>query len=457
MKPSYYNNYIPVGEGTEILYNTLSGAILVVDEETKKTIENIQKAEIPEAILSNFKQYGVIVEDDEDELLKFREIYNAVRYDPQEVTFVLAPTATCNLACDYCIQRVDESLVGKTHQTVTMSDTVLRNTLLFVKHTTEHCSPKKLPLDFYGGEPLMEKKLLFYILDDLQQWSEERSLRFTPNLATNSTLVTSAFVDELSQYTIGFIRTTLDGPEEVNNQYRHYKNGKGTYEEIVTAIGLLLDTGYDVRVQINLNRQYKRLPELFDDLTERGLNKIKIRFYPIIDSFITIPEAQKHYGILDESFSLPESKIAIPYEEISRARDYAYWAAFNGGFKLPPPPLGIKSGLCRGAYCHSYLVDPSGDVYKCVGSMLIQSLRIGCIHEDGQLERYPFFYKWMDTDPTYIEKCSSCTLLPSCGGGCVVGRQVGKIPHFCEVSFFPGEEYIKLYIEQEHPEELGSG
>jgi radical SAM protein with 4Fe4S-binding SPASM domain len=65
-----------------------------------------------------------------------------------------------------------------------------------------------------------------------------------------------------------------------------------------------------------------------------------------------------------------------------------------------------------------------------VGSMLIQSLRIGRIHEDGQLERYPFFYKWMDTDPTYIEKCSSCTLLPSCGGGCVVGRQVGKIPHF---------------------------
>ena len=46
MKPSYYNNYIPVGQGTEILYNTLSGAILVVDEETKPTIENIQKAEI---------------------------------------------------------------------------------------------------------------------------------------------------------------------------------------------------------------------------------------------------------------------------------------------------------------------------------------------------------------------------------------------------------------------------
>jgi uncharacterized protein len=452
VKPSYYNYYIPF-EGQYILYNTLSGAILVVDEETKTTIENIQKTEIPEAFVNKLREHGLILEDNENELLKIRELYNELRYDLQRASFAVAPTARCNLACDYCIQRVDESLIGGSDMTVSMSESTLENALLFIKQTTEYCKRDTLSLAIYGGEPLMEQGLMFRILSDLQEWCDEHSLDLRTGISTNCTLVSQPFIDELNPYTIDFFRTTLDGPQEINDRYRHYKNGKGTYEEITAGMKLLMENGHDVRVEINANRQYKRLPELYDDLKERGLGKVKIRFHPIIDSFITIPEAQKLYGVLDESFPLPESQMAVPYKEISNVKDYFFRVAHEKGFDIPSPALGIQSAMCRGKSCYHYLVDPSGDVYGCVGSMFMRNLRIGHIHENGRFERYPFFYEWMDTDPTHKEKCSTCKLLPSCGGGCQMGVHAGKIPCFCEVSFFPGEEYIKAYVEDQRTEQ----
>jgi radical SAM protein with 4Fe4S-binding SPASM domain len=194
------------------------------------------------------------------------------------------------------------------------------------------------------------------------------------------------------------------------------------------------------------------MSELFDDLKERGLTNITIELYPLIDPMISALQAQKLYGILDEKFPSPESQFAITFDKIPEAKTFVLRAAFEKGFMLPPSQLGVWTP-CDGAQAYHFLVDPFGDVYKCVGGMLMKSFCVGHIHEDGSLEKYPFFYKWMDIiDPTTIEKCQTCQLLPSCGGGCIVGRTVGNIPCVCEISHFPGEEYFRIYLKEKYPE-----
>jgi uncharacterized protein len=451
MKPSFYNTYYPLEEGSYILHNKLTGALMTIDEETKEIIDNIQEREdIPEDIICTLKENGLVLENNEDEFLKFTYRRNEVCYNPQHLSFVFAPTARCNLSCCYCVQRIDESLVDSTTQTVTMSESTVNGVLRFVKNMAETCNAISLPVSFHGGEPLMAKQVILHMLQNLNQWCKERSINFLTNFVTNCTLFDQSFLDELQGLTVGSVRTTLDGPERIHDLYRHYRNGKGTYQQIVTNMGMLLDAGIKVKVQININKYYTCTPELFDDLKERGLTDIAIELYPAFDPMKTISEIQKIHHELDESFPVPESQFAIPFKEVPEARVYVYQAACERGFMLPSSPLGIWTP-CDGARAYNFVVGPSGEVYKCEGSILMKNLRVGYIQEDGSFEKYPFFYKWMNNSSITAEKCQTCQSLPSCGGGCIVARYVSNVPYLCEISRFPGEEYLKMCLKQQYP------
>ncbi len=454
MKPSRYNTYISLEDGSYLLHNKLTGALLTVDADSKETVDTIseREKEVPGEVLKTFIQNGVVVGDNEDELLKIRHRFKEVVYNPQLLAFSLAPTARCNLSCCYCVQRIDELLASKAHQTATMSDSTVKGVLCFVKNMTETCGVGTLPVSFYGGEPLMAKPLILHILQDLAQWCTERSINFETGFTTNLTLLDQSFLEDVQKYSLFYFRTTLDGPKEIHDQFRHYRNGEGTYEHVLTNIGTLLDAGIKVRIQININQHYRSMPELFDDLKERGLTNIVVEVYPLLDPLVASQEAQKLHGLLDKNFPVSKSQFAIPFEEIAEAKTYIYRAVFEKGFKLPPSNLRVWTP-CDGAHAYHFLADPVGDVYKCVGGMSIKNFRVGHIHADGYFERYPFFYKWMDTaDPTQIEKCQSCLQLPSCGGGCIVGRTLGNVPCVCEISHFPGEEYVKMCLKQEYVE-----
>ena len=441
--------------GEYILYNTMSGAMLLVDEDTKNTIESIQETDLPEDKLKDFRLNGVIIGDEENELLKFRDRFNARRYNQQDVSFYLAPVSSCNLSCEYCFQRAEESPTEEKMRIGVMSESMTKNVLTFVKRRTELCNANVLPLSFYGGEPLMTKELILYILKDLEQWSKEHSLEFYATTYSNCTLFDQSLIEEMRTHGMAGVRTTLDGPQEIHDQYRFFKNGKGTYEVVVTTIGELMDAGIDVEIQVNINRQYKHAPELFDDLAERGLKGIGVTSFPLYDPKVVFQQARKLYGHIPEDVPIPESRFAVPFWDIPEARLYVYKCAHERGFTLYPPNLGCLVP-CHGVKYYHYVVDLFGYVYKCVASMLIKSMQIGQIHENGEFERFPFLFDWMNNDPSYLEKCESCKLLPTCAGGCVYGRKLIQLSHMCEVSQFYGEDYIKMYLKQKYPEKFKS-
>ncbi|MBU7019277.1 MAG: SPASM domain-containing protein [Theionarchaea archaeon] len=453
MKPSFYNMFISLEDGSYALHNKLTGALLVVDEETKAIITNVteREDEIDEKTMHLLRENGLILENHEDELLKIRYRYDEIRYNPQLVSFVIAPTSLCNLSCCYCVQRTDETMADKNPEITTMSDSVVESVLSFVKTMTEACNTRTLPICFHGGEPLMAKQLVLRILQDFDTWCREHSLDLKTSFFTNGTLFDESFIEEMQGYTLHFVRITFDGPEEIHNQFRHFKNGEGTYQKIVTNIGMLLDAKITVKVHININKYYNRIPELLDDLKERGLNNISVEPFPVFDPFATIPEIQKFYGVLDESFPSSESEYSVFFKDMVKARTYLYKAADKRGFKPPTSPLGMWTP-CDGMRAYHFVVGPCGEVYKCQGCILMKNLHVGRIREDGFFEKYPLFHKWMSIDPTTIEKCQKCQYLPSCGGGCVAARHLGNLPYFCEVSSFLGEDYIKMSLKRKYPD-----
>ena len=452
LNPSQYNRYIPLEKGEYILYNALSGAILMVDQDTKDSIDIQEKRNrLPREIVNHFKENGLIVESDEDELLLIRNKYYMRCYDPLLLAFFVAPTTRCNLSCGYCWLKAPTGKKG----VPPMSVPTLKNVLCFMKKRASDLNVTDLRTTFCGGEPLIAKTIVLHMLRDLSQWSEEHSVSLVSGFHTNCTLFDQPFIDELHRYYINSVRTTVDGPQQVHDNYRYYRNGKGTYEDVISNIGLLVDEGIKVIVQYNINRHYGRAPELFDDLIERGLQNITVDCHRLYDPSSAVLEVKNAYGGLEEGVIIPQSEFTPPFKEVNEAKNYIYDWAFTKGFKLHPPKLGSLTP-CNGALNYHYVIDPLGDVYKCSVSMLLKFMQVGHIHKDGNFEQYPLFYEWMDSDPTYIRECQKCDLLPSCGGGCILARKLAQRPFLCEVSPFCGEEYIERYLRQKYPEEFKS-
>lgn len=456
MKSSQYNNYIPLENGQYILYNTLSRAIILVDEEIRKNIQECENPEsnLPPEAVNYFTQLEIIVDDDKDEFSMVKQRYNAKCYSERSLNFIVSPTALCNLSCCYCWQRAKGSFTKQSTLKTTMSESTLKGVLQFIKQTTDELNATEIPLMFYGGEPLMAKDVLYEIYGNLAAWCTEHSITMNPKFSTNCTLFDESVIEKLLSYnSIDFVRVPLDGPEKIHDKYRHFANGKGTYHIIMKNIELLQDAGITVEIQYNINPHYEYAPQLFDDLIERGLNNITVNCHRLFDPLTFVLEVKEALDLLDEHVSVPKSKILPSFKECSKGKKFVYTWALKKGFELHRPKFGLFLP-CKAASYYMYVIDPRGEVYKCPTAMLTESMEVGRIRKNGTLEKYPFWYEWMDINPTMFDECSVCSYLPSCGGGCIYARKLVEQPYLCGVSSLCGDDYIKMYLKQKYPEIL---
>jgi len=100
---------------------------------------------------------------------------------------------------------------------------------------------------------------------------------------------------------------------------------------------------------------------------------------------------------------------------------------------------GTRRCFCAAQLKKSYLIHPSGRIYKCANDNSIEN-SIGVVTENGFLLSKQF----TPCNPYFDSKCRSCDILPYCNGGCFFARQNGKdyCPH--EKNYLP--ELLKLYV-----------
>jgi uncharacterized protein len=139
---------------------------------------------------------------------------------------ILEVTDRCNLRCKYCIYSGDYAFNRKHGYAVMDSATAKKAVDYFSKHTTATNEPS---ISFYGGEPLIAFALLKSIANYLR-YTFPRT--FHLNLTTNATLLTEEITDFLVENDFSLL-ISLDGPKEIHDKMRIYRNGQGTYNRIV--------------------------------------------------------------------------------------------------------------------------------------------------------------------------------------------------------------------------------
>lgn len=153
------------------------------------------------------------------------------RIDRSLGSLTLQVTRNCNLRCEYCIYSENKNKHQRAHSNDVMSFETAKKALDFYR---EHINDTdQAIIGFYGGEPLLEIDLIRKVVDYAEQIFEGRQIHYT--ITTNATLLTKDTIDFLLDHDFSTV-ISLDGPERIQDRNRHFKNGDGTYQIVMSNL-----------------------------------------------------------------------------------------------------------------------------------------------------------------------------------------------------------------------------
>lgn len=153
-------------------------------------------------------------------------------------TFFLRISARCNLDCDYCYVFKHRDSAWKNYPSVMTDDTIISFCRRLKEYLANNNNIEDINIVFHGGEPLVfGTNHLLDTIDTIESEIGDKACMHY-SLQTNGTLLTEEFVSECSKRNIG-ISLSIDGMESVHDKHRKYKNGTGSYDDVLRGMELL--------------------------------------------------------------------------------------------------------------------------------------------------------------------------------------------------------------------------
>ncbi len=319
---------------------------------------------------------------------------------------IVKPTHECNFACKYCY-------VAEEAENGFMDDETLYQT---IKQVIEmNAASQESEFIWHGGEPLLMGIGFFEKIAEIQQpYLKEHKIK--NSVQSNGTLLIeelAAFFAE-NHFGLGF---SLDGPRELNDRTRVYKNGSSAFDDILRGIRLATKKRISAGFITVVNRLNAcDVEKLYDFCKEEGLS-------PKVNPLIKSGRAVSHYD-----------ELAITPFEYGRAmiRLFDLWF-YDYGSKITIDPFDIiigniisnsSLGCNYSVSCQNSFVSigPLGDIYPCGRFDGVKEFRLGNLHEDGGLEsalnselRKKLQMRSIET----IKGCDRCEYGRICNCGCM--------------------------------------
>src|SRR5262245_22010427 len=242
MRASMFNVRVPldeIGQGGDVfLMNTFTDAQLIVSRDVADLLDRVGDGDVPETdeareALAALTEHGFVVSDREGERHKLEQYFRNIRQGHDQLRLTVLTTLQCNFACDYCFQG-DHGDYNKFAAKMTL-DTAAG----VVEWTTERLDalkPETFVLTLFGGEPLLNLPVAYYLAEQLWNASVDRGVRMHVNVITNGLLLTPEVVDRLAPYGLNAVKVTLDGDHDTHDRMRPLRGGQGTFDKIIENV-----------------------------------------------------------------------------------------------------------------------------------------------------------------------------------------------------------------------------
>lgn len=183
--------------------------------------------------------------------LKYPEDKTAIQHmvDADIFSITLNVTEQCNLRCRYCAYS-GHYYQRRVHAPRFMSFDVARKAIDFL--LSNSALRDKIGLSFYGGEPLLNKSLIIDCVKYMEFAGGPRNVDF--QITTNGTLMDDEVIKLFIDHDF-LVTVSLDGPKEIHDRNRVFRNGHGTYDSIVNNLNQLRKADpdfYESNVSFNI-------------------------------------------------------------------------------------------------------------------------------------------------------------------------------------------------------------
>jgi uncharacterized protein len=313
----------------------------------------------------------------------------------------------CNLGCVYCLNGSETYL--RNEPSLMTPDTAIRSltTCLDQLNPGGH-----LEVAFFGGEPLLNwdgiKEVIRRCEGDLRQQYPDK--RITYHLTSNLTVCPPGLIEYIRDYNIALV-TNIDGPAEIHDRLRPYRNGKPSYAKTVETIRRLTDAGLPVALRATISSLNEdHIPEVAALHKELGAVSSAIVPMSPVNS--------------DRNF-IPIELLPNPDKVISgliQAYRSGIWAKdklfpFNQ-YLLKLRPGGRQVKACSAPSGTMPVVRVNGDVYVCIYLVGQEPYRFGTL--EGPWDHNPLAEMARSLHVDGVAICQDCAWRYSCGGGCPV-------------------------------------
>lgn len=388
MKHSIYNYVVENGEDY-ILFNTLNGSLAVLDADTY--IRFISGRLSTDEIGTMYTN-GFLIDSDTDEkaLVDFSRASAVVSRSYRN--FRILTTTACNARCSYCY----ESGI----KTMTMTDETAQNVIKYIKNETQDAD--KLLITWFGGEPLVNHKVISTISKELIAYAEQKGIQYQCAMTSNGSLFTEELVQKaVTDWKLSSIQITLDGTEEYYNKAKAYVD-KSDFSKVINNIKLLTSNDVYVNIRMNYNAtNYDNIKELIGYLHNnlKDCRHWNMYVYPLFDN----TNSSYNEDLVDK---LVDLQLLI------------HQYSPKNPIRLPK----FRPGPCLFSAVAGESILPNGDLIKCCRCMNTDKPFANVA--DDNIQHSGIYAKWVT--PTLPEECNSCIKLPLCQGGCKAEREFGQ-------------------------------
>ncbi|MFA5602369.1 MAG: radical SAM protein [Bacilli bacterium] len=378
-----------------LLYNTLNHAIVIFDNnKLQKVSQKLPNADNSK-IIKDLKSMEFLIDENVNEEEMFLSSLLNEWNDCGFLGLHILTTTACNFKCPYCYQSgISPSL---------LDNEKIKKVIDYIEKYVVKNKIKESNIEITGGEPTTNWDNVEFFLNSIDKIFKKNKIKYKIFIVTNGFNFNKEKVDLIAKFNWCRAQITLDGPEKIHNNRRMLRNGDGTYKEIINNLKYILNNNKIDKINLRINYDNSNILYIPGFLKyikkEFGTDKIIISL-GLITKTVNCSEANKYidqYGILEDEFLNNYIKL--------------YKTAYKLGFHMSD--IFSFDGMCTAKLKHSMVIEPNGNIVKCVSGVGREEFKVGNIFNgDVKDSNYLFIDKYKEC----LEK--KCEFLPLCHTGC---------------------------------------
>lgn len=414
---SRYNVMCATKNGIILLYNLLHKHMVELDSDELDVIkcDNIDpKTKLGRLLVE--MQY--VIPESMNELDYYSFHYNQAHYNPSELSITILTSLSCNLSCPYCYENKKGITMNATTANL-IKDWVSCNLI----------GKKKLSINWFGGEPLLNTKSIVMLSDSFIKACKETNIDYNAGIITNGSLLSTDVIETLERCQVFNVQVTFDGSETFHNRMKRFANGDGTYGRIVDNIVnycTISKSHMPLRIRVNLSDEnFESIETLLNELPDVVKEHSSIFFRWI---YSTETSGWKEFS--------KEKSGNSPYKGIYSLLKLAH----DKGYHIENRCEMDKFCFCEADDPGYYTIDPLGNIYLCVHDYKPE-FAVGNVREGIYQSKVSQYQNFRNVSVLDDAECMQCKVLPICNGGCRKIRFEGKKQCIFE------KENLDLYVE----------